>query len=1310
MRRHSWSIVAATVTILLGCGLAPAADITCGQTIERTIERSGQSDTLAYDGGVGDVLSITVVPVAPDPGCVVSGLTFDPYWEIFDPDGRRVQIPLGDGGRRCLGFGGAAACETAPLRESSENGPYTLVVTDFGKNCSGTYRITVENVSGTVDGAAVDPANPQCALFNEKGKPDGTQPITRGEAVSGAIDDIGETDTFTFAAQQDETVIIQLALGTSSGGTFDPRWTLFGPDGSAVSGDCSTLTCTRGPLTAGTYTIKVFDSDENATGDYTLLLQPQDQSTTTTTTTSTTSLPSLTTTTTLVQIDPGQALYDLTSTLRRTTSSFALPEQLGTALATDGEHELVIGVPFDQTKGQTAGAVFVVSLDAGSYGQLLPQNGTLFGSNAGDRFGTAVALVGTSVAVGAPGASASSLASGNVANAGAVYLFPAGAGSPLVHQPVTGSDFGATLAASGNDLYVGAPSEGAGKVYWFEGTALKNVFPDGTFPSTAVLAPGDRFGFAVAVTPDLIAIGAPGLQDTSTNGVPPFRDKITGAPATCARPGRVFLFDVPSGTWHVIQSPSASNDCFGAALTFVDTTLFIGAPGAETVFKLVDPSQPPVTFGPSGLGGLGAALAPAPNGLLVGAPSEGKTHGGVVLRLDLDGNRIDTFVKERPDEDDQYGAAIAASGSRVFIGAPLDDSGNVDAGAVYAYQPNLIAIFRKRLTDASFGLSIGANVDTIAVGSPTDANGSGAVYTFNPQDATCTNDVICKTLSDPVRGNDGSGFGQSVAVVGAAGRLTLVGAPLENDAVGAAYLTQPTSQVTPQIKNPEASAGDQFGFAVATVEGDLLVAAPLLGSTDTGAVFVFDQLQNPRVVLRKPVPTTGDFFGAAIAGEGDTVAVGAPFDSTAAPKAGAVHLFRRSTAELLTGQPLVSPNASERELFGAALAMSADLIAVGAPSEDGLQQSGGRVYVFRRSSPDALPTLLNTIDNPRCRTDSSACLGDRFGAAVAIVDNQVLIGAPRADDSTQDTGVAYLVNPDTLSTQTFRNPAQRAFDRFGSSVASGPSGPIIGAPGPGRVYVYTRKADAASTSLVARNALGGLSATSTPRCGDGNVDPGEQCDDGNDIDTDDCRNDCTERCCVIDPAAAERCNDFDPCTTDSVDASGACVNVDNGTCCSSDASCAGDSACRLCAGCSLFPWDCCDQGSTCILNSPQCADKTCFDEASCECAGGLTCSQSGPGSTPTDQMSTDFRVACDDVRLEQDGASTDNPMATARAASKDARKTLKAAMHDTRSAYKSHDISKKCRAEFLEDIRRVRKSVPAGQRLHKCVSKTGTAS
>src|SRR5262249_12485171 len=179
----------------------------------------------------------------------------------------------------------------------------------------------------------------------------------------------------------------------------------------------------------------------------------------------------------------------------------------------------------------------------------------------------------------------------------------------------------------------------------------------------------------------------------------------------------------------------------------------------------------------------------------------------------------------------------------------------------------------------------------------------------------------------------------------------LIGAPFEdvsgNTDVGAAYLALP-NRVGPTIANPEPSPGDQFGLALAAVESDVLVAAPLLGSTDTGAVFVFDKrdLRNRRLVLRKPVPGTGDFFGAAIAGEGDMVAVGAPFDSAAWPSAGAVYLFRRTTGELLTGRPLVSPDPMTQELFGAAIAVSSDRIVVGAPSQGGPVARPGRGGVF----------------------------------------------------------------------------------------------------------------------------------------------------------------------------------------------------------------------------------------------------------------------------------------------------------------------------------------------------------------------------
>src|SRR5262249_10501730 len=155
---------------------------------------------------------------------------------------------------------------------------------------------------------------------------------------------------------------------------------------------------------------------------------------------------------------------------------------------------------------------------------------------------------------------------------------------------------------------------------------------------------------------------------------------------------------------------------------------------------------------------------------------------------------------------------------------------------------------------------------------------------------------------------------------------------------------------------------------------------------------------------------------------------------------------------------------------------------------------------------------------------------------------RVLVGAPLDDATAQNGGAAYLIDPATgRVVQTFHNPARGAFDRFGASVGPAASGLIIGAPGPGHVYVY-RNTESSGIGQALRNVFVGTAVAAGPRCGNGVVEGTEWCDDGNDIDTDDCRNDCTRPlCCVIDPQAIERCNDFDPCTDDSVDSNGACV-------------------------------------------------------------------------------------------------------------------------------------------------------------------------
>ena len=114
-------------------------------------------------------------------------------------------------------------------------------------------------------------------------------------------------------------------------------------------------------------------------------------------------------------------------------------------------------------------------------------------------------------------------------------------------------------------------------------------------------------------------------------------------------------------------------------------------------------------------------------------------------------------------------------------------------------------------------------------------------------------------------------------------------------------------------------------------------------------------------------------------------------------------------------------------------------------------------------------------------------------------------------------------------------------------------------------------------------------ACACPECGDGNVDNGEQCDDGNDDDTDECRNNCTEPACgdgILDKD--EECDDGN--TDDGDGCSANCTyepacgdgNTDDGEECDDGNNDDGD-------GCSA---DC--------ANEPECGDGNTDDGEECD--------------------------------------------------------------------------------------------------------------
>jgi hypothetical protein len=206
----------------------------------------------------------------------------------------------------------------------------------------------------------------------------------------------------------------------------------------------------------------------------------------------------------------------------------------------------------------------------------------------------------------------------------------------------------------------------------------------------------------------------------------------------------------------------------------------------------------------------------------------------------------------------------------------------------------------------------------------------------------------------------------------------------------------------------------------------------------------------------------GEQFGYSVALSGDTLAIGAPGETT---KAGAVYVFTRTGTTWMQQARIKASNAGQFDAFGSSVALSGDTLAVGAPGEDSAAvviggdennnsaSDAGAVYVFVRSN--GMWTKQAYVKA------SNALAGDAFGSAVALSEDTLAAGAP--DRNTEDGAVYVFVrNSGAWMPQPFANASYFSNGRVGASIALSGNTLVVGAPGRnyggdyGAVYVYAR--------------------------------------------------------------------------------------------------------------------------------------------------------------------------------------------------------------------------------------------------------------
>ena len=346
-------------------------------------------------------------------------------------------------------------------------------------------------------------------------------------------------------------------------------------------------------------------------------------------------------------------------------------------------------------------------------------------------------------------------------------------------------------------------------------------------------------------------------------------------------------------------------------------------------------------------------------------------------------------------------------------------------------------------------------------------------------------------------------FGSAVAVDG---DTVVVGAPFEDgnattvdgDAgnntaadTGAAYVFVRDADTWTQqayLKAHNAGAFDQFGSAVA-VAGDTVVVGAYTedgnatavdgdatnnDATDAGAAYVFvrdDTTWAQQGYLKAHNAGTDDQFGISVAVDGDTVVVGAFLEdgnattgngdagNNDAHRAGAAYVFVRDADTWTQQAYLKAHNAGAGDRFGRSVAVDGDTVVVGAYLEDGdagnnAANDAGAAYVFVRGD-------TTWTQQAYLKADSTGA-GDRFGIAVALDGDTVVIGAPLessnattvdGDAGNNDTlraGAAYVfVREGTAWAQQAYLKADNAgaFDAFGSAVAVDGDTAVVGAAG-----------------------------------------------------------------------------------------------------------------------------------------------------------------------------------------------------------------------------------------------------------------------
>ncbi|MDG2304080.1 MAG: hypothetical protein P8R42_05385 [Candidatus Binatia bacterium] len=355
------------------------------------------------------------------------------------------------------------------------------------------------------------------------------------------------------------------------------------------------------------------------------------------------------------------------------------------------------------------------------------------------------------------------------------------------------------------------------------------------------------FGFKVALSKDLIAVGAPHARANDHR-----------------KAGAVLLFDRKTlALVRKVESPDPSEGAlFGFAIALRGDRLLVGSAG-----RTVD-----------------------------GVPVAGAAYL-INVRTGLSVRR---FVESPPHAKAEFGSAVGFIGEDPVIGSPSSDvQGHVNAGIAYRFSANtgelLLSYHLPTPEDhMALGQVLTASGDTLLLGGPAammdGVAHAGAAFAFDANTG-----ALKRRLLEPAAG-EGSSFGASLATDG---KFVVIGAPNANHRAGRAYVLDLASGKVVAALHDTANLEDgaMFGYSLALTDDGIIVGAPhdtVKGIPGAGAVYYFDRATRKFVARLAVRPVGGADFGIDVAGAGSEYVTGAQ----RGPKGGTAYISEDAPKEV----------------------------------------------------------------------------------------------------------------------------------------------------------------------------------------------------------------------------------------------------------------------------------------------------------------------------------------------------------------------------------------------------------------------------